>query len=127
MINWLVTVNGTRQQWGSGQTHGFVIGFYHYLSPPQIGNGGDLRTMQMVTIRYRINQKTGWPDAPGNCGGVGVCDNTPSNAPLNSAHPGGVNALMGDGSVRFMRDSTTLQVLAQMAIRDDGVRITNDN
>jgi len=124
--DYLVTNNGTRQQWGAGQTHGWVIGYWHYASPPQIGNGQDLRTMNMDTIRYQINKKKGWTDAPGDCANTGVCDNTPSNAPLNSAHPGGVNAAMGDGSVRFIRDSATLQVLAQLATRDDGVPVSND-
>ena len=50
-----------------------------------------------------------------------VCDNTPTNVPLNSAHPGGVNAVFADGSVRFLTDSTPLAVVAQLATRDDGI------
>jgi prepilin-type N-terminal cleavage/methylation domain-containing protein/prepilin-type processing-associated H-X9-DG protein len=120
--DFITTVNGTKQQWGSGQTHGWLIGQYTVPSPPSAwGNGGDMRTMNMTTIRYTINRKTGWPDSPGNCGTLGVCDNTPNNVPLNSAHSGGVNAVFVDGSVRFLRDSITLQILAQLATRDDGI------
>jgi prepilin-type processing-associated H-X9-DG protein len=74
----------------------------------------------MTTIRYRINQKTGWPDAPGNCGATGVCENVGSNVPLNSAHPGGVHLLMCDGSVQFVSDAVALDIVARLATRDDG-------
>ena len=122
--DWLVTLNGTRQQWGSNQTHGWVIGHYTIQSPPNsMAGNGDNRSFNMTTIRYRINQKSGWPNSPGNCSATGVCDNTPSNAPLNSAHTGGINALFADGSVKFLRDSMTLQTLAQLATRDDGTVI----
>ncbi len=124
--NWITTLNGTRQQWGSNQTHGWVIGYWNYNTPPNIGNGQDLRTFNMTTIRYTINQTKGWPDSPGNCGSVGVCDNTPTNVPLNSAHTGGVNALFCDGSIKFIRDSAALSTLAQLATRDDGTVITGD-
>jgi prepilin-type N-terminal cleavage/methylation domain-containing protein/prepilin-type processing-associated H-X9-DG protein len=123
--DFLTTANGTKQQWGAGLLHGWQIGFYRSsnVSPPNLGNGNDMRTFQMTTIRYTINRKTGWPDAPGNCGSVGVCDNMGTNIPLNSAHSGGVNAVFGDGSIRFLRDSLTLQTLAQLSTRDDGTVI----
>ena len=47
-----------------------------------------------------------------------------SNVPLMSAHSGGVNVLAGDGSVRFLRDSTDLLTLARYATRDDGAVMT---
>lgn len=120
--DFLTTLNGTRQPWGAGLLHGWHIGFYRSngISPPNLGNGGDVRTFQMTTVRYTINRKTGWPDAPGNCGSLGVCDNIGTNTPLNSAHSGGINVVMGDASVRFLRDSTSIATLAQLATRDDG-------
>jgi prepilin-type N-terminal cleavage/methylation domain-containing protein/prepilin-type processing-associated H-X9-DG protein len=85
----------------------------------------DARGQTYTTIRYSINQKTGW-----TCGvttGVGVCGGGPgfwnsegANVPLISAHPGGVNALFGDGSVHFLSDGTDLLLLARLATRDDG-------
>ena len=45
------------------------------------------------------------------------------NAPLRSAHPGGVQALMGDASIRFLQDSVSLTILAQLANRNDGLPV----
>ncbi len=121
--DFLQLTNGSRVAWGAGLLHGFMIG--HFRSPnvtlPNLQTN-DNRAFQMTTIRYAVNQKRGWTQ---NCGGTGVCDNMGTNIPLNSAHTGGVNALMGDGSIRFVRDSTTLQILAQLATRDDGVPFSN--
>lgn len=121
--DFLTTQNGTRVRWGTGLLHGWMIGWHTSATPNGGGNVGDARTFQMTTIRYNINQKTGWTNPPGNCGATGVCDNVGTNIPLNSAHSGGVNTLMGDGSVRFMRDSTALSVLAALATRDDGLPV----
>jgi prepilin-type N-terminal cleavage/methylation domain-containing protein/prepilin-type processing-associated H-X9-DG protein len=117
--DYLFTNNGTRVDW-SGGLHGWLIGWYSTATPPGAGNGGDARTFQMTTVRYAINQKKGWTDPPGDCGNTGVCDNWGTNIPLNSAHTGGVNALFGDGSVRFLTDSLALAELARLATRDDG-------
>jgi prepilin-type N-terminal cleavage/methylation domain-containing protein/prepilin-type processing-associated H-X9-DG protein len=90
----------------------------------------EARGFNYTTIRYRINQTrgpngAGWrptrDDSPPN----GVGDPEASNVPLNSPHSGGVNALFGDGSVRFLRDSTNILTLALLATRDDGQVIPN--
>jgi prepilin-type N-terminal cleavage/methylation domain-containing protein/prepilin-type processing-associated H-X9-DG protein len=121
--DFMVTANGTKVAWYGSAQHGILIGWHS--NTPNAGSGGDRRQFNHTTIRYAINRKTGWPDAPGNCGTVGVCDNSSSNAPLTSTHSGGVNALMGDGSVRFLRDTLTLDVLGRLAIRDDGQSIND--
>jgi prepilin-type N-terminal cleavage/methylation domain-containing protein/prepilin-type processing-associated H-X9-DG protein len=81
----------------------------------------DARGQTFTTIRYRINQKTGWTLGAAN---VGVCgsrwNSEGANVPLVSPHSGGVNVLVGDGSVRFLSDSTDLLMLARFATRDDG-------
>lgn len=115
----LQTQNGTRVSWGTGLLHGWMIG-WHSAGSPNGGNAGDARHFQMTTIRYQINQTTGWPDLPGNCGATGVCENVGSNVPLNSAHGGGVNIMMGDASTRFLNETVSLEVLARLATRDDG-------
>jgi prepilin-type N-terminal cleavage/methylation domain-containing protein len=40
--------------------------------------------------------------------------------PPSSYHPGGVNVLIGDGSVRFMKDSTALNVWQALGTRNGG-------
>jgi prepilin-type N-terminal cleavage/methylation domain-containing protein/prepilin-type processing-associated H-X9-DG protein len=115
----LTTQNGGRVDWHSGR-YGWLLGWSTTATPPSVGNGGDLRTFAITTVRYRINQKAGWPNAPGDCANTGVCDNTGTNIPLNSPHTGGVNAVMGDGSVRFFSDSLSIDILARLATRDDG-------
>jgi prepilin-type processing-associated H-X9-DG protein len=42
------------------------------------------------------------------------------NIPLSSGHTGGVNILWGDGTIRFLRDSTTLLTLQQLSSRAGG-------
>ena len=95
-------------------------------------NWSDARGQTYTTIRYKINQKNGWPCQAVVGGiGVGVCGGSFSgfgsgwnsegaNVPLVSTHPGGVNALFGDGSVRFLANATDLLTLARLATRDDG-------
>jgi len=84
------------------------------------GIRGDTRIFGLTSIRYQINQKRGWPAPSGDRSGLGVASGA-NNIPLNSAHPGGVNVLFCDGSVRFLGDATPLTTLAAMATRDDGL------
>lgn len=89
--------------------------------PPNYNTGGDVRTFNCMTIRYPVNEinglaGTGWAD---DCT-TGVCSNNGTNSPLRSEHTGGVNVAMCDGTVQFLASSTSLQVLACLATRDDG-------
>ena len=77
--------------------------------------------MTFTTIRYQINQKRGWQKGVDEVGvSPAQWQSEGANIPLVSAHSGGVNVLVGDGSVRFLRDSTPLLMLARYATRDDG-------
>jgi len=59
-------------------------------------------------------------------GQPGVSFNYGNNIPINSAHTGGANMLIGDASVKFMRDSITLITLQNLAQRDDGIVISEN-
>jgi len=103
----------------NGQTNGQV----NAPSPSM-----DARGQTYTTIRYGINQKTGWTCGmpqpkigAGVCGGgAGYWNSEGANVPLVSNHTGGVNALFGDGSVHFLGNNTDLFTLACLATRDDG-------
>jgi len=90
------------------------------IPPNYYPQANDNRPFNQNTIRYRINQTKGWSNGSGDCPGTGVCYDMGANTPLNSAHPGGVNALLCDGSVRFLAETLTLDLLARLATRDDG-------
>lgn len=74
-----------------------------------------------VTLRYAPNAKvlgqagvTDWSD---------WADASPANPPLTSAHPGGVNVLMGDASVQFMADTIDMEAMTLKAVRDDNLPV----
>jgi hypothetical protein len=121
--DFLIATDGSKRDFRSSAQHGFIIGWRSTTTPDKVGNGGDNRTFNMVTVRYPINQKSrsgGWPNWPGNCSADGVCENASSNLPLNSAHPGGVMILIADGSVRFLAEVSALDVVGRIVTRDDG-------
>jgi len=110
--------------------------FRGHASVPRDVNGNlgsaqpwiDARGQTYTTIRYNINQKTGWPCQVAN---VGVCGGGPgtwnsegANVPLVSNHTGGVNALFCDGSVHFISNGIDLYTLACLATKDDGLVFT---
>ena len=47
-----------------------------------------------------------------------------ANSGIYSAHPGGSNVLLADGSVKFLRDALSMQVLIQLCTRDDSIPMT---
>lgn len=115
--------NGTKVDWRADGPHGFAMGTPLTTSPPSSGAGD--RPFNTTTVRYALNKKKGWPanGGSGDCT-TGVCVNTGGNTPIRSAHTGGAQAVFADGSVRFMTDSITVAVLAQLATRDDGTVIS---
>jgi len=124
--DYLITTDGAKKPWNSGGLYGWSMGTNRNDALNNTaGNATDNRQFNCTTIRYNINQKTGWSTNGGNgsqagdCT-VGVCYDLGNNMPLNSTHAGGVNVLMGDGSVRFLSDSTPIGILALIATRDDG-------
>ncbi|QEL14727.1 DUF1559 domain-containing protein [Limnoglobus roseus] len=63
-----------------------------------------------------------WPTAGGNCCPGGAHDWSWGVVPARSLHTGGVNALLGDGSVRFVRSTVDLVTWQRLGhARDGGV------
>jgi len=125
--DWMIATDGGKRQWSAGGLYGWSMGA-NTNTPPNNPGGttSDNRQFNCTTIRYNINQKTGWNanggggTQAGDCS-VGGCYDLGDNIPLNSTHSGGVNVLMGDGSVRFVRNDTSLAILGAAAVRDDGI------
>jgi len=53
-------------------------------------------------------------------------NNAGANDEIFSYHPGGANALFGDGSVRFLKDTTNLKVLRSLVTLSGGEVISAD-
>jgi prepilin-type N-terminal cleavage/methylation domain-containing protein/prepilin-type processing-associated H-X9-DG protein len=62
----------------------------------------------------------GMPDTMGGMGGMGSMTNMAVQLPPSSYHPGGANVLMGDGSVRFVKDSISLPAWRALSTRNGG-------
>src|SRR5207249_2681657 len=118
--DFMTDTTGGKRQWTAGGLYGWSMGTD---SNSYNGNKTDNRFFNCTTIRYTINRKTGWPksqpgtsNSNGDCS-LGVCSDNGNNIPLNSGHANGVNAVFGDGSVRFLPNSLPLATLAELATR----------
>jgi len=89
--------------------HGWMMG----AGGGGVGAANGERQFNIVTTRWMINQRGLGANASN-----GTNFNSGSNFPFSSVHTGGANMLMGDGSVRFMSVSTTLQTLRSLSTRD---------
>jgi prepilin-type N-terminal cleavage/methylation domain-containing protein/prepilin-type processing-associated H-X9-DG protein len=101
----------------SGSSHGWLMGTRLAGTPPNIDpdGDGDVRTFNIHTMRHPVNARP-WANQvyPGEGSSLGA------NNPLTSNHPGGVNILLTDGSVRFVADSIELLTLKRLSCRNDG-------
>jgi len=98
--------NGYYTPWG-GCTSGSSGG----VSTCGTGGCGDLWGMGLTCNAYVINSRTCPAGAGFSWGG---------NTILNSNHSGGINVLLGDGSVRFVRDTVDFTTWLRALARDDG-------
>jgi prepilin-type N-terminal cleavage/methylation domain-containing protein/prepilin-type processing-associated H-X9-DG protein len=123
--DFLTTLNGSKQAWTASSRNGWLMGAGSTGIPPNYLPGGNNRAFNITTVRYAINQTTGWPDPPGDCYATGVCEDQGGNIPLSSTHGAGANVLMADGSVRLLSSATPVATLGALATRDDGLVITD--
>jgi len=90
---------GATWGWAMGSNSGWTNG---------PGGGGE------HTVRYAPNAKVLNAE-----GADSTTEHRRINTPLNSAHVGGVQILMGDGAVKFVSDNINLATLTYLAVRDD--------
>lgn len=69
----------------------------------------------ITTFRYAPNSR---------CDQPGVHENHGANNPLSSAHTGAVQMVMADGSVHVLSESVDMEILFQLGMRDDGMRLS---
>ncbi len=103
-------VEGSNNSWGWPM--GTTWGVWNNGSAP--GHTGWYNT-----IRYAPNSDSVGLD------GARTASQHRLNAPLTSAHPGGLQGTLADGSVRFISDTIQLDTLKHLAARDDGIPLTD--
>ncbi|RUL83184.1 DUF1559 domain-containing protein [Tautonia sociabilis] len=123
--------NTCMQYESAGRAHWFLLGVSDPASPPWdyygsapwgtvveswagIGNGG-----WWFPVSVRLDPSRGTPDITWFAGSSVINVGNWYGAPY-SFHPGGVNLGMADGSVRFLKEHTSLEVLSALSSRDGG-------
>jgi len=108
-----------------------ACGLYGYGWPMGAGSpytgasyGGD-RQFNITTVAFPLGLKkvAGLSTAPP----AGLGPDCGSNTPIQGAHPAGAQCVMGDASVRLLRNGMDILVLKQLATKDDGfVQVTTE-
>jgi prepilin-type N-terminal cleavage/methylation domain-containing protein/prepilin-type processing-associated H-X9-DG protein len=86
---------------------------------------GTTGVSMFVTIVTPNSQQYPWRSCRHQCAGCGADAAQVSNA--TSFHPGGVNVCMGDGSVKFVKDSVNMQTWWALGTRNRGEVLSADS
>ena len=106
---WMLNDEGEPVDMRADGNHGFNMGCSGTVSDR---TSPQHRRFNLVTVRHEINVRSVF-------GAAGSAGNMGPNRPLHSDHPGGVNVALCDGSAHFLSDNTSLDVLFNLADRDD--------
>jgi len=104
---WLIDVNGERVDFRGDRSHSIIMGYTENWE----------RIFNMTVVRYPINHQDAVDD--------GIQGNAGRNTPLSSQHTGGANVLYVDGSVHYLSETADLDLLYNLADRDDGFVLEN--
>jgi prepilin-type N-terminal cleavage/methylation domain-containing protein len=102
--------NATGQQVVITNNHGWMMG------TGAVSETTNQRRFNLTTVRYPPNAVS----AVGGTALQGVCNNDGANNGIFSAHVGGVQAVLCDGSARFLSDNIDLTTLKRVSTRNDG-------
>jgi prepilin-type N-terminal cleavage/methylation domain-containing protein len=88
-------------------------------SRTSIGSSGTY-CYSVRVVGFPPNSQVYWKSASACEACATPSPNTDVQAALKSSHPGGIQAVIADGSVSFINDSINIEVLKDLADRDDG-------
>ena len=108
---------------------------YNIYSPTDSGLGlrywrwaeadGGFGVSGQINNKFRpMNETTPWQQPPGSLSTGG--NNAGANDEIFSYHPGGANCLFGDGSVKFLKDSTSVVILRSVVTLSGGEVVSSD-
>jgi prepilin-type N-terminal cleavage/methylation domain-containing protein len=113
--------NGTRYNCVNSATQGSFAGTNKHGQPtnpaPSTNNYSGANAYNITTVRYGVNFKE-WCNSSGTATQGVAADNGP-NAGMISAHSGGVQVALGDGSVRMITEGIDMYYLYRLCTRDD--------
>ena len=110
--NWAYDATGAKQHVDPSWPHGWAMGAGQTVQITGISTAAMERLFNLTSIRYPVGTK--------NYTLPGIEFNHAANNPLISAHPGGAQCTLTDGSVRFLSDTMNLATLKYLADRADG-------